>query len=90
MATINVTSEDISRGEPKNARCCPVAIAIGRHANWATEVTVDRYEIGFETDINCESELVSTPAEASEFIKDFDAGMPVQPFSFNLDIPEGF
>lgn len=80
--TIDVTQEDIDAGSPNRCRSCPVARAVHR-ATGKPHIVVTRNEI-----------LLSgwgrfpLPAIAAEFISEFDAGRPVSPFSFTLDLPD--
>lgn len=78
--TIEVTKGDIKKGVAKNYHTCPVARAISRKlknglAPWvSTVLIIDYYKFGL-------------PIEAHLFVIDFDKGLPVQPFSFDLDLP---
>lgn len=75
--TIEVTADDIARGTRKSCSCCPIALALARCTGLVVSVESDW--VYFMPDL---------PQTAVEFIKTFDAGKPVQPFSFELDVPE--
>lgn len=79
---INVTAKDIRMGIRGNCLKCPIAIALKR-AFKAKEVTVttitflvDRLKFRIH-ELDDDSNIVS-------FIEDFDQGVPVKPFSFEL------
>lgn len=75
---INVTEQDIKRGQIACANKCPVALSLARH-RWYGKVFVceDWARIG-----NRRFEL---PTSVQQFIKAFDdGGEIVFPFSFNL------
>ena len=80
---IEVTAEDIRRGVREDACWCPVARAIARLLDVRLgddEVIVGRELIlirplGSLTDYEL-------PAEAARFIRAFDHGEPVEPFTF--------
>lgn len=76
---IEVTQEDIKKGERHSGISCPIALALkralpGRHVG-VSEETAD---IG-------ENARVLLPLEAQDFIDDFDDGLGVDPFAFELD-----
>jgi len=80
---IEVTQEDIDRGARRSCCNCPIALAVKRLVPHCSEV-----------DVRCGAIYAKTPelwkADASisviDFISGFDAGRPVQPFSFPLDL----
>lgn len=81
---IEVTAEDIARGEPRNECWCPVARAITRAADLPAIV---------HDDVWCVYDSMegpyALPEEATTFIARFDKGAPVQPFAFEIEEPEG-
>lgn len=81
---VDVTSADIHNGKRGEACNCPVALAIKRLAPSKT-VNVGILHAFFDPELNEGKEL---PTEAKEFIKAFDAGEPVSPFTFFLDYSE--
>jgi hypothetical protein len=79
--TISVTAEDIAAGHPLACSACPVALAAQR-AFGGRPVIVDSF-----LSIRGQEERLSwsLPDSVYAFIKAFDAGRPVQPFSFLLE-----
>jgi hypothetical protein len=87
---VNVTQEDIEKGD-NDCRSCPIARAILRGYDDVGMVSVQPigrpsveqfrafWEVG---DTLYRADL---PNEARKFIKNFDAGMPVTPFHFELE-----
>jgi hypothetical protein len=84
---IEVTQEDIDRGEPLNCRSCPVALAINRHlprSYWADVgefacfiirgSDIDRQRKPFMELFSEEHLLFRTPPEVADFINDLDEG----------------
>jgi hypothetical protein len=87
--TIEVTEEDIRKGQPQGVDDCPIALAIYRQG------IVDGYEhIDVDKDgIHREGKRWGLrrasgrlPRAARQFIDDFDIGRPVAPFAFKLAI----
>ncbi len=77
---IEVTQEDIMEGQPCNCRLCPVARAISRRTNLEVIVRSDFVRVDDKT--------YDLHLEASAFVRQFDRGFRVQPFSFYMPIPE--
>lgn len=80
---ISVTEEDIALGKKGRYRGCPVALAATRATGHEVGVTHDTIDIQMED----ERIEIITPAEAKSFIRRFDHGKPVKPFTFTLSIP---
>ena len=78
---IEVTQEDIDNGEKRKCDTCAVAIAAHR-AFKDCIILVD----GEQMDVirNGKWKVIDLPDSATRFIEDFDAGRPVQPFSFEV------
>src|SRR5579859_6474944 len=78
--TIIVTSDDIHKGIPGDAGACPIARAIRRSIQPSPEeyLAVDGLAICIG------SQNYKVPEAAIAFIESFDAGNPVEPFSFDL------
>ncbi len=92
ITKIDVTREDIDNGTKRACGLCPVALAAKRVvapfmrvAAYSTALELVTTERPFRPDT-----LHRLPATATSFIIDFDRGSPVEPFSFELDIPEEF
>jgi hypothetical protein len=83
---INVTQEHISKGKRLACHECPVALAIA-------EVVKPEHEVMVDCDISILNQSAGIlwdaeyPPEVEEFIRAFDGDQPVEPFSFELDIP---
>lgn len=80
MITINVTEEDIKKGEKSCMSGCPVAIAARRATGRKVRVSINYlfYEFGLREH--------ALPHEVSNFVCDFDNGLPVQPITFEIDL----
>lgn len=78
---INVTQDDIDKGNRGNSNSCPIARVV-RGILPMARVNV-RYinSIGMGADI-------ALPSEATQFIVSFDNHYPVAPLEFEVDIPE--
>lgn len=75
---IEVTEDDIATGSLFSWGC-PIAKAISR-AMQGEEALVR----GTCVDLEYAYEPVSLPRAARKFVRDYDAGKPVKPFSFEL------
>ena len=77
---IEVTDEDIVKGERCSPDLCPVALATSRALGKFVSIPS-----GHSAWI--EKRLVKLPVEVHEFVRKFDAGrVPVKAFSFDLDL----
>lgn len=74
---IKVTEWHINRGMPEHGDKCPIALAIRGKVRWKS-VYVDPGVI----EVGCSSGR--PPKKVSKFIRRFDAGKKVRPFSFRL------
>lgn len=93
---IEVTAEDIQNGTPNEMGCCPIALAV-RRATGKPYVSVGakNVEIGTFTQYTENGtklgggpeNRLDLPNEATLFILDFDSGVTVQPFAFDLLLP---
>lgn len=78
--TVEVTAEDIAKGEPGDGCKCPIAIAV-RRATGLNDVSIRpiaQSRIG--------NRYVYLPDPAKRFVLDFDEEQPVQPFTFEIDL----
>ena len=80
---VNVTQEDIQHGQRAKTNACPVALAIKQTIGPFWRVSVISHNAYFYRDTAEEIRLL--PQETTEFIKAFDAGNIVAPFSFEID-----
>jgi len=82
--TVEVTAEDIAAGEHFACDRCPIAIAVKR-CSGEPFASVTHYRIRLSPD--GDSRVAKPPAAVGDFIWAFDQGHPVQPFSFEVELP---
>jgi hypothetical protein len=81
---ITVTQAHIDKGKPQKADDCPIF-----HALTDAGFNVDEVDLWAFIEIYPnEWAYIALPDEATSFIDQFDAGKPVQPFTFELDSTE--
>jgi hypothetical protein len=78
--TIEVTRECIAEGVRGSYRYCPVAVALRRAGFRNPWVYRDTMRF------NRRKMTLKTPPEAVVFIREFDRGMTVEPFSFTITL----
>lgn len=99
IKTINVTPTDLKRGHRMFCTMCPVARAISRHlrTNYLASVSYENVSFikvtreqhqGIPYDKEIGVGLYSIPTSVGTRIMEFDSRLPVEPFSFKLDIPK--
>lgn len=76
---IEVTQEDIDAGIQQRCYDCPIARALNRHSGKSCRVD------GFGVRIPGVGDY-PLPPSAMIFASEFDQGLPVQPFTFELPI----
>ena len=81
IITVQVTKQDIKNGMPKEGDKCPIAKAVRRCTGTHRAVFVD------ESSIEIGAVEYSLPASAKAFVRAFDKGKPVSPFSMKLVPP---
>jgi hypothetical protein len=99
--TIRVTQEHIDRGAKLSTRRCPIALALEEDADLKkleARVGATRlwrwlgvYEANVDDSDIADSNIVticSIPLKAEQFVKAFDGGEFVQPFEFEIDLPD--
>jgi hypothetical protein len=79
---IEVTAEDIKAGWRRSSQFCPVAIAI----RWAVGPELD-VQVGSD-EIFVGEHVIPTPLLVDDFITRVDLNQIVEPFAFDLDVPE--
>lgn len=79
--TINVTQEDIDKGQRRSPETCPIALAASRILSSKVQVGI----IGMYTK---QRAITNIPLLAKQFIIKFDDGEKVGPFSFEIDVYE--
>jgi hypothetical protein len=84
---VKVTSVDILYGNAKEARLCPIALALKRVVKKPVSVgdiviTIGSYQIiGSRL---CGTTKYKAPTAVTRFVHAFDDGKPVKPFTFRL------
>lgn len=85
--SVSVTQDDILLGKKSNCDFCPVAYAVRRVVpDKYIKISVGRRWLVLwpnDTVICTEVEL---PEVVKTFIKEFDRGLPVSPFTFEMDL----
>ena len=79
--TIKVTKTDIKLGKRENRSSCPIARAT-RRVTKQRHVGVDECEMTWGSQYRLWA--AELPREAQKFIRAFDKGKPVKPFSFQV------
>jgi hypothetical protein len=77
---VQVTQEDIARGERWAAFRCPVAFAAERAGLGRKGVT--------NYDILVRGKIIPLPGYVTEWINAYDAGCLVEPIRFSIEVPE--
>lgn len=85
---INVTQRDIDSGLRNDCTLCPVARAIKRRLGKSKSVQVFETSIDIYNSKDRLEKQYNIPELAQLFIKNFDTGCPVGPFSFTLNLKE--
>lgn len=79
---VQVSSLNIDMGNKNNCYSCPIALALKPLFPTFAEVGTT---VAWFIEQN-EYRKVALPEEVRSFISDFDAGKPVKPFSFELEV----
>ena len=82
---IEVTQKHIDIGTPLHSNHCPIALAVKEHLK--EKISFGISQIQYHID---EFEFGNTMDEVKEFISRFDNNLSVQPFTFELDIPDEY
>lgn len=83
--TINVTQEEIYGGVRGDCERCPIALAIQRCVPNVRTVSVCDSEIEIGLWGIPSMSVNDPPSEAVDFIRKFDNGLDVSPFSFEIE-----
>lgn len=90
MTAITVTQKHIDHGIPASGSGCAIALALLDAFPGATDTCVGDYAgVFYSGSVSDDDVWALLPADARVFVRDFDDGLDVQPFTFTLDIPEG-
>lgn len=82
--TVKVTQEHIGAGVAESCRSCPVALAL-QDAGYPRAVVANFIFLDAH---DPDSRLLRTPASVVRFVHRFDSGQTVEPFEFQLEVPE--
>lgn len=77
---VHITEAMIRQGRIMACAGCPVALAL-RQATGQVWIVCEEEAEAWGAD-----EVIGLPAEATRFIRRFDAGFPVHPFEFEIDL----
>lgn len=80
---IEVTEQHIKRGRG-SCQFCPVALAIQQQTGWLS-ACVDSKGWIYPDHASAYKDKGQVIPEIQEFVRNFDTGATVQPFSFDLD-----
>lgn len=78
---VNVTQKDISEGLREDCFACPIAQAVRRVIGPCRWFAVGNLDVWFG------AIPVSLPVEAKKFINRFEGYQKVEPFSFEMEVP---
>lgn len=87
---IAVTADDIREGRRYVCERCPVALALLRACADGVFVRASYFSAALwfaGREAACQGHVTAFPAEATRFVDDFDRGLDVAPFEFELDVP---
>lgn len=90
---IAVTADHIKRGVAREYCGCPIALAINEKIEKSGYIAIVANRVRFKHTIIHDKEILfseTIPRVASDFIGNFDSGRPVEPFEFEVDLPEEF
>jgi hypothetical protein len=95
---IEVTQDCIDRGKPRESCECPIALACEAAGFQRPDITFDGESAILEwsdeymgrPDASGLGLMVCLPADASQFMFDFDDGKPVKPFKFSVETDHAF
>lgn len=79
---IEVKEKHIKKGKPRNSCDCPIALAM-KDAG-LKDCFVECLFVDISNNLETYT-MVNLPAKVSQFIHDFDEGLEVSPFEFELD-----
>lgn len=85
---INVSSEAILNGVRDDCRRCPIARSAWNSFPPHSAIAAFRDELRVRLPHHSSVLKFPLPVEAREFINRFDDGLQVEPFAFDLDIPD--
>lgn len=87
LVTINVTQQDIDNGKTCVSSDCPVAWALNRvlkTGHWS-QIGNPSFTIWTNNEVVHQAYL---PSPVGDFIRRFDSFLDIDPFTFQLELPE--
>ena len=90
LVDIEVTEHDIQHGRAQHCSECPVAQAIARKVKSNLPVRVSYGQFSLTTIDDPTRQMFPLSIEVTNWIKEYDAFNPAEPFSFSLFLPEEF
>ena len=84
---INVNQNHIQMGKPKEPLGCPIYLALKDARVPVTRVEDYVFETTRKLKRGVVDQFYDLPSRASRFIKRFDEGKSVKPFSFEINVP---
>jgi hypothetical protein len=90
LTTIHVTETDIRNGVQLVCIWCPLALSLKRYVNKRYSVFVHDDHVNIANLERLDIPPIPLTDEAKAFVDAFDHSQHVEPFSFQLDIPEEF
>jgi len=85
--TIEVTDDDIFDGIKSSCHSCPIALAASR-IDIARIISVNSTSMVVRNSYSRVGDFILLPIEAIDFIEAFDADQEVEPFSFEIEVPD--
>ncbi len=94
--TITVTQDDIAKGTPRQGSGCPITLALrralpqfpGLYSSWWTHRHAEHPSSAFMRPRGGMTEGYVLPPEVYAFMRAFDNGEQVAPFTFELTLPD--
>jgi hypothetical protein len=83
---VEVTQEDIDEGQPLPS-CCPIAMAVCRATGLGASVFGSIMEL-WNIETGDARAKVTLPSRCVGFVDEFDSGITVSPFAFDIEVPE--
>lgn len=83
---IKVEPKHISQGQRKTINKCPLALAIQTLVHPDCSIRIGKLQVNISD--KKKGMTAALPPEAKQFIRDFDKGLIVYPFTLNLPLDE--
>jgi hypothetical protein len=81
-----VTQEHIDKGERGDCYSCAVSLAL-RDSD-IPEARMGLWSIFLHGKFDDDKNTIDAPPQVKQFVRDFDQKRPVQPFEFEIEVPE--